>query len=231
MCLDKKFLVNILFVSIFFVSVFAADTDFDINIIKETNLFAEANTLWEGDGTPSYVNEKYYKITTDKSMQEISAILRSLSSMKGIQYYSNTDKKWQTLYHESTFIDDTKSKKALPDPLLEDVNDKDYYFLQLDNSLGTLMYRVNYRELSDQMLLTFTLAEPVKVGFITGIKSGNFKICVEVYKEGDDLYIYIVGKAKYQNVPFVEDRSNKSFNARIDAIYNWFEMKVLEESE
>jgi hypothetical protein len=34
----------------------------------------------------------------------------------------------------------------------------------------------------------------------------------------------MIVQVKYPSIPFLESRLNRSFNARVDAIYKWFSM-------
>ena len=200
-------------------------------LYAQSSLYEKVCSEYSLKGTPSFEIEKQYYIKNDKSMSEISKILRSVSTMEGLQYYSNGDKRWETLYHRACFIDNPKDQTPLSDDTEGSADGKDFYFMQEDNSLGKCIYKIHYIETDNEIAACFLLCEPIKVAFINAVKSENLCINIVVSRnntENNDLTVIMKVQAKYQNIPMLEDRMNRSFASRIEAIYGWFENKVNE---
>lgn len=222
-------------------NTFMGDDEVRLSLTPNTPLSAKAVGSWSLDAKPKFTTEKlfYLKKATmvansdnpdecDTSINGVSKVVRSISKMKGVQYYSNGDKKWETLYHKSNLIDSLKNKKAIPDDLEGSADGKSFYCLQEDNSFGTCVYKLEYlqrdRESPNEVSVCFTNAESLKYGPITAVKPGNMKINLVVTEQDTFYLVYMLVKVKYPSVPFLESRLNRSFNARVDAIYKWFSM-------
>ena len=66
-----------------------------LRLFPDTPFCRKTVAPWEKSGEPSFSAENVYHIEKDKnspSVQEISQILRSISRLKGIEYYSNSRK-------------------------------------------------------------------------------------------------------------------------------------------
>ena len=168
---------------------------------------------------PSLFREKIFYLENHKSMSELSKILHSVSTMKGIQYYSTGEKKWETLYSEATFIDSPETKNP--------VGKSDYCLLE-DHSLGTCIYKLTYFEKADEIAVNFFLVEPIKLGPVKAVKPENLVINLLVSKNPDsnNLTLYMNVKAKYVKLSLIEKRLNKSFERRIDSMYTWFKDQI-----
>ena len=207
----------------------------EFGLFPNTELAKKAVSAWELDDSPKFSTEKLFFLkkatmvansdspeTCDTSIEAVSRVVRSISKMKGIQYYSNGDKKWETLYHQSHLIDSPKSKKEIPDDLSGSAEGKSFYCLQEDNSFGDCVYKLDYRQRENEVSVCFTNAESLKYGFITAVKPGNMKISLVVTEQDTYYLVYMCVQVRYPSVPFLESRLNRSFNARVDAIYKWF---------
>lgn len=212
-----------------------------LSLTPDTELASKAVRGWTLDAKPRFTTEKlfYLKKATmvansdapekcDTSINGVSKVVRSISKMKGVQYYSNGDKKWETLYHKSNLIDSLKDKNAVPDDLEGSADGKSFYCIQEDNSFGTCVYKLDYsqrdKQVPNEVSVCFTNAESLKYGPITAVKPGNMKINLVVTEQDTFYLVYMFVQVKYPSVPFLESRLNRSFNARVDAIYKWFSM-------
>lgn len=222
-------------------NTFLNDEVVKLSLTPNTELSRKAVATWNSpEGNPKFTTENLFFLkkatlvanssnseNCDTSINAVSKVVRSISKMKGMQYYSNGDKKWETLYHKSNLIDSLKTKRAIPDDLQGSANGKSYYCIQEDNSFGTCVYKLDYLQREgnlNEVSVCFTNAEPLKYGPITAVKPGNVKINLVVTEQDSYYIVYMFVQAKYPSIPFLESRLNRSFNARVDAIYKWFTM-------
>ena len=181
---------------------------------------------------PSLFREKIFYVSTNKSMPELSQILRSISTMQGIKYYSTGSKKWETLYSVATFIDSPETKNPIGEAEVKkalSANGKKVYCLLEDHSLGTCIYELSYFENENEIAVNFHLVEPIKLGPVKAVNADNLVINLVVLKENtasDKLTLYLNVKAKYVKLSIIENRLNKSFERRIDSMYTWFESQI-----
>ena len=151
--------------------------------------------------------------------------------MKGLEYYSNGDEKWETLYHKASVIKSPKDKTTLPDDTEGSADGKNLFCLLEDNSFGDCIYRVSYKENEDEVCACFENAAAFKVGPITAVKTGNLHINLSVTDIGEEFLVYMVVRAQYPSLPFLENRMTRSFNARVEAMFNWFKKSFAQKSE
>lgn len=174
-----------------------------------------------GIDDPNFKEEKKFTIKSDKGLADVANTLHSISTLEGIQYYSNTREKWETLYHKAGFIENPDSEKFLPDSYYSGTN-KTYYCLLEDNSLGDCVFKINYLETNTALNAKFIIVKPITFMGITGILPNNLDILLNVTKTESTLQFTIQIVAKYQTISFLESKLEKSLNARLDALYKWF---------
>ena len=217
------------------VQAFMVNSDEAVSIADNLNstLIPKVNSEFSLKTEASLFREKIFHLENTKSMAEISQILRTISSMEGIEYYSTGDKKWETLYHKATFIDSPESKNPVEEEEVKEAlssDGKQLYALLEDNSLGTCVYQVSYFETENEIAMNFFLVEPIKLGPVKAVKPENLVINLVVLKENpqtsDNLTVYLNVRAKYVKISMIENRLNKSFERRIDSMYSWFEDKI-----
>jgi hypothetical protein len=209
------------------VPAFCPDTPLSKKAVQEWNR--------ENNDAPGLLLEKLYIIdktslikksgkgkATDISVTAVSRIVRSVSKMQGMQYYSNGDQKWETLYLQSYLIDSPQRKQRIADKIDGSSDGLQLYCLQEDNSFGTCIYRLNYSETGGEVSACFTNVESLKYGVITAVKNHNLKINLVVIDQNEYYLVYMLVQTKYLSLPLLDSRLNRSFNARIDAIYKWF---------
>lgn len=190
---------------------------------NDSSLQKLSNTA-EGCQITSATNESSsVDLSSDSSsIEEVSKIIRSISTMKGAQYYSNRHKKWETLYHEAYLIKSPDDKTRIDDQTDGSSEGKILYCMQDDNSFGKCYYSLEYHERAIEVSVCFDNFEPLKFGFITAAKSHNIKINLVVVDEGDHFLVYLIVQAYYPKISMLEDKMIDSFNARVDSIYKWF---------
>ena len=200
--------------------------------IPESTLISKILSEYDLNAEPSLFREKIFYIDNDKSMAEISQILRSISTMEGIKYYSTGSKKWETLYEKAAFIDSPESKNPIGEEEIKEAlssDGKKVYCLLEDHSLGTCVYQLSYFERENEIAVNFHLVAPIKLGPVKAVKADNLVINLLVIKENKDsdkLTLYMNVKAKYVKLSMIENRLNKSFERRIDSMYTWFEDQI-----
>jgi len=208
-------------------NVFINNEEVKINLVPDTELSLSALNHWDSSEKPRLTIEKLFylskdKIKKDASIETVSKIVRSISTMKGTDYYSNRHKKWETLYHDSSLVKSPEDKTKIPDDTEGSADGKTLYCMQDDNSFGKCYYELKYRQLPNEVSVCFDNFEPLKFGFITAAKKHNVKINLVVVDKGEYFLIYLVVQAYYPRIAILEEKMIDSFNSRVDSIYKWF---------
>lgn len=207
----------------------------EFSLFPNTPLARAATGTWDRRGAPLYSAESLYYLPketlversknpadADTSVAAAAKVLRMISKMQGVQYYSNGDKKWETLYKRAYMVENPRSKQAIPDQTDGDADGKTFFCLLDDHSFGENVYQLDYRQSADEVSVCFTNTDALKVAMITGVKPRDLKINLVVTDCGDAFLVYLVAQAKYPQISFLEKRLRRSLAARMDAIYGWF---------
>ena len=217
-------------------NVFMNDDEVNLTLLPDTELSSLAVGQWESQEKPRLTIEKLFyldkkNIADDSessddalavSIEKVSRVIRSISTMKGTEYYSNRHKKWETLYHEAYLIKSPDDKTRIPDDIEGSADGKTLYCMQDDNSFGKCYYELSYKQRESEVSVCFDNFEPLKFGFITAAKAHNIKISLVVVDEGGHFLVYTLIQAYYPRIAMLEDKMLSSFNARVDSIYKWF---------
>jgi hypothetical protein len=149
--------------------------------------------------------------------------LLAISSLAGIQYYSESRKAMRVFYESSTVIDDPVKKKSLPDPSFTVCPDSlTLYARQQDLTFGNNIYRFEYHTGADIIFFSQENISSMNVGIIPAIGRNKFRTVIAVIDAEDSLLIYTAAMAKTSSVPGMGDRIGSSFTNRVKAILKWF---------
>lgn len=195
-------------------------------LMPESAISKEVVEYWKTtyNKEPVFVAEMLYEVPSNGiSINEISKILRSFSTMEGIEYYSNSRNKFDTLYESCYTVSDPKTQTKISDNQVENANGLKLYMLQDDNSFGKAVYEVNCWQTETEVAMNAINLSPLYVKFIKAVKTEN--ICLTLYtkEENEKLLVYILIQADFASIPFIDNKITDSLTARIDALFNWFE--------
>jgi hypothetical protein len=178
------------------------------------------------EGVPSFTREARFSVTKageGPPMDRVAEVLQSLSTMEGIPYYSNTPKKEMVLYSKSYMVEDPRSRKKVPDRFDHPQDTSPCFFLQKDNSLGEVVYRAVFHKNGGSASMMAVNMDNLKVGPFTVINRDSLQIYISVTDGGgQELQIYALIQANIRKVPLAEGMIQRSFDARLDALHDWF---------
>lgn len=213
--------------------------DVELSLTPDTPFAKKTAECWNSSAKPNMVSENLFLVSKEElkkkslnpenvefSMETVSKIVRSISKMKGMQYFSNGDQKWETLYHQAYVCNSVKEKNEPMPDVLEGSADglKIFAFLE-DNSFGKSVYSVEYFQSEKEVSFILTNAESWTYAFVKALNPENVKISMDVIDNGDSYIVYMVLFAKHKTIPLLGDRIQKSLANRIDAIFNWFTLQ------
>ena len=162
----------------------------------------------------------------------LNNILRSVSTMEGIEYYSASREQMRTFYRESYVIDDPRSRQRIADPVVNEVPHFDRVFaFQHDSSFGRNTYALDYRYQSGQLGLTMVNLTRMSYGILPLVGQENLEIHLSVVPADEGLLFYGNCGVRLIGLFGMQDRVQSSFSNRIDAIYRWFSGRVRQEFE
>jgi hypothetical protein len=149
-------------------------------------------------------------------------VLHSVSTMKGITYYSVTRKKDQVLFTQSYAVSSADSLSRVVDPVFETIPADDVLLtFQEDNSFGKNSYEESFRFRTDHLVVKIENLTTVSFLLVPLVSPRNLVSQIILIPAGPDLLFYGLGYIR-SLVP-VGDRHSRedSLANRLTAVSNW----------
>ena len=169
-----------------------------------------------------------------ETLTRLYALLHRVSTLAGIEYYSNTRGHMRTFFRrfypisepedpEALVGEATANPSPLPDPIPSGlpVNDTLYAF-QEDLTFGEAVSRIEYHTGDGTLNLVIENLTPLHYKFIRLVKAGNMQIHLSLILLDDYILFYGNCAVKTFNLFGIAARKKESFLNRIEAMYSWF---------
>ncbi|MBP5156414.1 MAG: hypothetical protein K6G18_00530 [Treponema sp.] len=212
----------------------------EMGLTPNTPLAKKVLSAWPKDlDTPNFFVEELYLAKKDDfarpglaTIDFAGKILRSFSTLQGIQYYSHRRGKMATLYEEAYTVDPEKDpvtgrvakvgETKGHDDTAGSADGKVLYALLDDSSLGRTVYRVEYVERPDEIWANFVNESALKLGPIKAFAPGKLRMNFVVIDCGEYVAAYLTTQAAVPPLAILEKKIKESFSTRLDAVYKWF---------
>jgi hypothetical protein len=174
---------------------------------------------------------RLYEGETDFSTPEahlrIYNILRSISSMKGLEYYSASRKKMRTLFGQSYVVDGPQSRIPRPDPVAESIPaDSTLYVVQEDLTFGENLYTSRVRYGGSYFLVENRNLTTLRYLLMPMVQPGDSLSLLVLVPEGNRILFYGITAARTLRLFGLErSREDSSYN-RLQALYGWFTRRL-----
>lgn len=150
-------------------------------------------------------------------------VLRSVSTLEGIQYYSASRKRMRTFFYESYAIAEPGSREPLPDPIVREIPRKDAITVfQRDSSMGANVSRLTYRYTGDAVAISIENLTMMHYYLVPLVAPGNLHMHLMVIPGDEQFLFYGVCGVRAHNFLGLAQRKRASFYNRIKAMYAWF---------
>lgn len=150
-------------------------------------------------------------------------VLRSISTLEGIEYYSVTRDRMRTLFYESYVIDSPDDKNKRPDPIVSYIpGQSSIYVYQNDSTFGENVYIVNYRYYGNHVSMEMQNMNTIWYFILPLVDPDKLKYYIMVIPEQDNILFYGIIAANALNLFGIAESKAESFYNRIKAIANWF---------
>lgn len=194
----------------------------DLNIGIEGLFFTSADSLPPG----------YKSMPAEQRELVLYNILRSVSTLQGLEYYSASRDEMRLLFEESWVISDPdNSKEALPDPLVTTIPSRDsLYIHQKDKSFGSNQSEMNFLAGSGAFASDVINISTMRYkGIFKVVDPENMQVHLIVVPVEEGLLMYGTMSAKTRNVKAFLDRARDSFTNRVVALTGWYRLRLDEE--
>lgn len=150
--------------------------------------------------------------------------LGSMTSLKGLMYYSASRKKMRLLFEESYAIDSPEARNPIADPLFSVLPAyHSFSAYQKDKTFGANTYSVERYRSGDVLNLSLTNKSPMKYnGFIKVMDPENMRIELVIIPTKEGLLLYGMMGGKTMDAKIFQKKASKSFYNRVKALHSWF---------
>jgi len=189
----------------------------------------QINELGLSVGTEVLIRYRNEAIDFDaeSSRLKIYNILRSISTMEGIKYYSASRKRMRTLFAQSYAIDGPDKQERVPDPFVEEIPDYSrLYIFQKDLTFGANVYRSEYRYSGQYFLLTTRNTTTMRYFLLPVVKPECSVTHILLIPAGMEILFYGATGARGASFFGLERTREDSFYNRLKAIYGWFTERI-----
>lgn len=167
------------------------------------------------------------KAWTDAERTLIFNVLRSLSTLSGIEYFSASRGRMRVFYESSYVVEGPEASAALPDPVVDSVPGRStLYAVQRDLSFGENRYRYDYAAGDADISFVQMNLTTMSYGFVPVLGKERLKTIVLLSDTDEGYLLYAVSAARAALVPGLNDKIKNSFSNRADAIYRWFSSRA-----
>ena len=175
-----------------------------------------------------YRAKKRVNFSSEKSKLLIYNIVHSISTLKGIQYYSHTHKKIRVLFYDSYVIASPERPTRVKDPVLHKLRNYDkIYIFQNDSTFGKNILVVEYRVNNNSSIsIRIENINTMKYLFIPLIPPHNMVTYMVVIPGSNSILFYGLSFSNFKNIVPVGKENVVSFYNRLIAMYNWFVTQV-----
>jgi hypothetical protein len=162
---------------------------------------------------------------TESGRLAIYNILRSPSTMEGIEYYSASRGRMRTFYHESYAVADEDGEEAIPDPHVDSIPSSDVIWAyQRDGSFGQNVQRLEFTARDGSFLMLMENETTMVYTVIPLVRPGNLRTYLYVRPVEDRSVLQFYGNlaVRVPTILGLQERARNSFYNRIVALHDWF---------
>ena len=154
-------------------------------------------------------------------------ILHRVSTMKGIQYWSQSNQRMQVMFRDAYIVADPKSKKPLPNPVAFEISDHNrMYVYQDDSRFGENTYDAVCRHNEGKFWVSMKNLTRMYYGIFPVVAPGNLRLDMIILPGEDYLIFYSLIGADVITFFGMEERVLPSFSNRLAALFSWFQSQL-----
>jgi len=166
--------------------------------------------------------------------KDVLKILQSISTLKGIQYYSSSRKKMRLLYKDSYTVkrekmsDGTFKYTKTQDITSENIDGLSIYACQEDLTFGKNIYQYSYFKEGAEVGVLVSNVEPLYYSIFKALNAQDVNSYLIINDMQDYFLVYASTRARFKKIIGLETKIKNSFMNRLDAMSKWFIKKYNE---
>ncbi|NIZ40325.1 hypothetical protein PVA45_02210 [Entomospira entomophila] len=171
----------------------------------------------------SFVESLYLLPNTKQGSQlALYKALMNITSLKGLEFYSRSEKQTKELIYDVYFVDSFENKNRIDNPTPQTLLPHwSGVMMQDDETFGSKYYLVNIYTSANEILMTTQNLEKLTQGAITTAKPKEMITAFYLIQTTEGLLLYQI-VATTQGIPgFVQKKAHASLFNRQEAYKNW----------
>jgi len=159
----------------------------------------------------------------EEFLLEVYNILRSISSLQGIEYYSASRERMRTLFAEAWAINNPDEKERIADPLVDQIPDKEtIYIHQKDLTFGKNISKVDYQSGTNSFRMNIVNLTTMTYMFFPIVGKENMSMQMLIVPSQQGIIFYGLNTVDVMDLKIFHNKMRDSFTNRMIALYNWF---------
>jgi len=159
----------------------------------------------------------------EDDIHTIYNVLRRVSSLKGIEYYSASRERMRTFFKEFYAIDNPEDRNRIPDPVTRDVpSESSVFAFQEDLTFGKSLSHILYRAGGPWITITISNLSVLRYMLIPLIRENNMQMHIVIRVMEDYVLFYGNCAVRTYDLFGLVEKKKESFSNRIEAMFRWF---------
>jgi hypothetical protein len=155
-------------------------------------------------------------------------VLRSISSLKGIEYYSASRKRMRIFYEDAYVVNNPTDKLKIPDPKVAEIPDQSSLFGFLkDSSFGEYVCSIDYLRSGDTIALRMENLTQMWYFVLPAIDPHGMLSYILIIPGDSEILFYGVSSINSDKNMFIAEQKSDSLYNRLKALYNWLEKSIV----
>ena len=156
--------------------------------------------------------------------------LRAVSTLQGIEYFSDSRGHYRTLYQRSHAIVGPADRTPQPDPVASSVPRHSSLFLeQEDSTFGSNVYQADFRFDGVSIVMQMENLTTMWWGILPLVAEGDFRSVVTITPTDRGLLFYASAAIHAADLDFARERAQTSLGYRLDALEGWLRQRLAED--
>ena len=153
--------------------------------------------------------------------------LRAVSTLQGIEYFSDSRGHYRTLYQRSHAIVGPADRTPQPDPVASSVPPHSSLFLeQEDSTFGSNVYQADFRFDGVSIAMEVKNLTTMWWSILPLVAEGDFRSVVTVTPTDQGLLFYASAAIHAADLEFARERTQTSLGNRLDALEGWMRRRL-----
>lgn len=171
----------------------------------------------------SAISSALTSLPADEFQLKVYNILRSISTLQGIDYYSASRERMRTLFAETWAINNPDEKEKRADPLVDRIPKRDtVYIHQKDLTFGKNVSKVEYQKGDNSFRMNIVNLTTMTYMFFPLVRKENMSMQMLIVPSQEGVLFYGLNTVDVMDLKIFHNKMRDSFTNRMIALYNWF---------